>query len=317
LLFQFQIGVPVAMVSFGVSRRLDFWFVCCALTLGSVWPDDYSSTTLEDNKPLIPETLSSPFGAYPNLLSIDDDDRQHFYPVIPYPNRTVRVNDKTNAQDLASPKDIHRAKRRNTWWRRLARRVAHKVIAVVTLGKKRPGDHLQSPTWAIGKYDENRVGMYTSELFQDASNTIDGYGGLRTVHLGIDLGAPVGTKVFAFCDGVVHSAGCNAEFGDYGYVVVIEHDLPTDGKRVWALYGHLTKDSIRGKRPGSLVKKGQVIGRVGDCHENGGWLEPHVHFQLSMNPPETHDMPGASSMEEREKALMDYPDPRYVLGAIH
>lgn len=35
---------------------------------------------------------------------------------------------------------------------------------------------------------------YTSAVF-DAENVVDGYSGARTVHLGIDLGAPVGTKV--------------------------------------------------------------------------------------------------------------------------
>ena len=193
--------------------------------------------------------------------------------------------------------------------------------------------------------------MYTSELFLNTSNTIDGYAGLRTVHLGVDLGAPgrqpfqrdsflvlcdsrilifnvlfstqslVGTKVYAFSDGIVHSAGYNEDFGDYGYVVVIEHHLPAKDdeppRTLWALYGHMDKGSVRSKKPGRVVKKGKMIGRVGDCHENGGWVAPHLHFQLSLKPPETHDMPGASSMRDRKSALKDYPDPRYVLGAVH
>jgi murein DD-endopeptidase MepM/ murein hydrolase activator NlpD len=74
----------------------------------------------------------------------------------------------------------------------------------------------------------------------------------------------------------------------------------------------------RSCRPGLAVTKGQVIGRVGDVYENGGWNAPHVHFQLSMNPPDQpHDMPGASSVEDRPKALLQYPDPRYVLGPIY
>ncbi len=33
--------------------------------------------------------------------------------------------------------------------------------------------------------------------------------------------------------------------------------------------------------------------------------------------PETHDMPGVVSPEDREQALRDYPDPRLVLGPIY
>ena len=55
---------------------------------------------------------------------------------------------------------------------------------------------------------------------------------------------------------------------------------------------------------------------MGDKDENGGW-DPHLHFQLSLIEPETHDMPGVVSPEDREQALRDYPDPRLVLGPIY
>jgi len=44
---------------------------------------------------------------------------------------------------------------------------------------------------------------------------------------------------------------------------------------------------------------------------------PHVHFQLSTIEPETNDMPGAVTMADRARALIDYPDPRLVLGALY
>jgi hypothetical protein len=59
------------------------------------------------------------------------------------------------------------------------------------------------------------------------------------------------------------------------------------------------------------------LGYLGDVHENGGWFFPHVHFQLSLHPPATHDMPGAVSLEDRARALVEYPDPRYVVGSLH
>ena len=58
------------------------------------------------------------------------------------------------------------------------------------------------------------------------------------------------------------------------------------------------------------------IGWFGDKSENGGW-EPHVHFQLSLERPESCDMPGVVNPEDRDSALMKYPDPRLVLGQIY
>ena len=52
--------------------------------------------------------------------------------------------------------------------------------------------------WVVGRYDEVRVGVYNTPLF----------GGVRNVHIGIDIGGPVGTPVLAVSDGIVHSAGC-------------------------------------------------------------------------------------------------------------
>ena len=164
-------------------------------------------------------------------------------------------------------------------------------------------------------------------MFEDTSNQIDGFGGRRTVHLGIDLSAPVGTNVHAFCDGTIHSVGYNPEHGDYGYVIIIEHSWKsstsassTDTTKVWALYGHLDKSTLQdGKRkPGDYIRKGEIVGRVGDVDENGGWTAPHVHFQLSVKPPDQpHDMPGAASVKDRTAALLQYPDPRYVLGELY
>ena len=41
--------------------------------------------------------------------------------------------------------------------------------------------------FTIGRYDEDRKGMYTQALF----------GGERTIHVGLDIGAPVSTPVYA------------------------------------------------------------------------------------------------------------------------
>ena len=158
--------------------------------------------------------------------------------------------------------------------------------------------------FSIGKYDEVRPNLYNTELF----------GGERNVHMGIDIGGPVGTPCMGFMDGEISHFGYNPAAGDYGNVVITKHDI--GGVPVWALYGHLDAASIEDKRVGQIVESGDVIAWFGAFEENGGW-EPHLHFQLSLVEPETHDMPGVVAPGEREYSLEIYPAPRNVLGPLY
>jgi murein DD-endopeptidase MepM/ murein hydrolase activator NlpD len=158
-------------------------------------------------------------------------------------------------------------------------------------------------TYSIGRYNEVR-GIYTQDLF----------GGERTIHMGIDLGAPAGTPVHAFTECRIHALGINAAAGDYGPTIVTVQQV--HGEQIWALYGHLSQGSLVSKTPGQVLSAGEVLGWLGEPTENGGW-PPHVHFQLSRKRPQGHDLPGAVSAANREQALKDYPDPRIVLGAIY
>ena len=156
----------------------------------------------------------------------------------------------------------------------------------------------------VGKYNEFRPNLYNTPLFS----------GIRNIHVGIDIGGPVGTACMAFMDGEISHFGYNPEPGDYGYVVITKHVI--SGKRVWALYGHLDSNSVKNKIIGQKVSGGEVIAWFGDSHENGGW-DSHLHFQLSLVKPETHDLPGVVSSDDIDQALQDYPDPRLVLGSVY
>ncbi len=334
-------------------RKLPLWkhailvsFVA-RMTSGSVSlaaTEAASGTTTTTNKKavqntILPKSFDAPFGSYPNLLDITPEERKSFSPVVLFPvnltgklhgtsNKTkidnIAVKDHRQSNQELAPKEAIEQRRRL----RQSKNPLQKFK-----NQKDFDNRSWQDCWGIGKYDENRDGgMYASDLFDDLDNTIDGYGGRRTVHLGMDLGGPVGTPVHAFCDGVVHSVGYNPELGDYGHVVVVEHGWG-NGKKCWALYGHLDASALvinKGwKRflpnkhkevlqPGDAIQKGQILGRMGDIDENGGWIHSHLHFQLSTQPPDQpHDMPGASSVQDREEALQQYPDPRYVLGPMY
>lgn len=165
-------------------------------------------------------------------------------------------------------------------------------------------NRMRSGEYGIGRYDEKRRGMYTTELFA----------GKRDIHIGIDIAAPLGTDVMAFYPGEILLSGYNAAPGDYGATIITSHIL--DDQPLYALYGHLSKKSLEHATPGRKISAGEVIAWIGDKHENGGW-NPHLHFQLSLVKPTVPDLPGAVSDEDREQALKIYPDPRLVLGNLY
>jgi Peptidase family M23 len=275
----------------------------------------------------------------------------------------------------------------------------------------------------IGKYDEDRIGLYTSNLFrttttkkeedeeeeeeymaathnQDSihnsnsnSNSNSNISTIvnntttkatectfRTIHVGMDLtNGYVGTPIYAFIDGIVHSIGYNPDRGDYGNVMVIQHiwyrhhhythssndsknskhkdinstttntttttttttttastpspseysttadanntttTTTTEKVSVYALYGHLNDASSVQFKVNDTIRRGQLIGQIGNVYENGGWTTPHLHFQLSTIPPpnRVHDMPGTICRTDRPTLLYQYIDPRYVLGELY
>ena len=163
---------------------------------------------------------------------------------------------------------------------------------------------LKSP-YGVGRYDEHRPGMYLGDQF---------ISGTRNIHVGVDLAAPVGEPVHAFYGGSVFKLGDNALPYDYGPTIITRHTWL--GQTVYALFGHLSRKSLEGWSVGDTFEAGDLLAWVGGMEENGGW-NPHLHFQLSLIEPETHDLPGAVGAEEHVHALAAFPDPRLVLGALY
>ncbi|MEK7433937.1 MAG: M23 family metallopeptidase [Cyanobacteriota bacterium] len=97
-------------------------------------------------------------------------------------------------------------------------------------------------------------------------------------HLGQDLIAKSGDKVYSIADGVVKRAWSISS--GYGAVIIIEHTLP-DNTKVQSIYGHLSRSRGLKVKTGDLVKKGEIIGFIGDDTENGDGL-PHLHLGLKL-----------------------------------
>jgi len=91
----------------------------------------------------------------------------------------------------------------------------------------------------------------------------------RDFHPGMDISAPLGTKVIATADGLILFAG--RESG-YGRLVSIEHKFGVSTR-----YGHLHRILVK---KGQRVNRNDVIGYVGSTGRATG---PHLHYEVRLN----------------------------------
>lgn len=135
----------------------------------------------------------------------------------------------------------------------------------------------------------------------------------RTIHLGLDLFAPAGTGVLAIADGEVHDIA-NLDLPlDYGGVVLLRHTLP-EGFSLFSLYGHLDPESLVGLKPGQPIRRGGMVGRLGDKQVNGGW-PPHLHLQVMADDFGLGcDFPGVCAARWQELWLEFCPNPARLVG---
>jgi murein DD-endopeptidase MepM/ murein hydrolase activator NlpD len=104
----------------------------------------------------------------------------------------------------------------------------------------------------------------------------DGFGGRSDPftgepgqHNAVDISSAVGQAVRAPADGIV----VKAEWANgYGNVIYISH-----GYGYSTRYGHLSSYAVR---PGSRVKRGDIIGYVGSTGRSTG---PHLHYEVRIN----------------------------------
>ena len=86
-------------------------------------------------------------------------------------------------------------------------------------------------------------------------------------HPGMDFTAAVGTEIYATANGTVSLI--KTEPWGYGNHIVINH-----GNGYTTLYGHLSRSIVR---PGQKIKRGQLIGYVGNTGRSTG---SHLHYEV-------------------------------------
>ncbi len=93
--------------------------------------------------------------------------------------------------------------------------------------------------------------------------------GFTASHKAVDIAAQTGTPIIAPANGIVIKVTYNKRFGN---LVVISH-----GDIFKTVYGHLEKVFVK---PGDIVKKGDLIGLVGNTGLSTG---PHLHYEIWKN----------------------------------
>ncbi len=89
----------------------------------------------------------------------------------------------------------------------------------------------------------------------------------KSPHNGIDIAVPRGTPVEAMSEGKVLLSADNFYYA--GNFIIIDHGLGLN-----SMYLHLSESFVK---EGQMVKKGEVIGKVGTTGRSTG---PHLHWSV-------------------------------------
>jgi murein DD-endopeptidase MepM/ murein hydrolase activator NlpD len=101
--------------------------------------------------------------------------------------------------------------------------------------------------------------------------------GTGRFHAGCDIAAPMGTEIRATAAGTVITSGW---LGGYGQAIEIDH-----GSGLTTLYGHCSQLIAP---VGTVVRKGQVVARVGSTGQSTG---PHCHYEVHIGGETTDPAP--------------------------
>lgn len=94
-------------------------------------------------------------------------------------------------------------------------------------------------------------------------------GALAWIHKGLDIAAPIGTKIIATNSGKVL---ISKKMIIHGNTVMIDH-----GSGIKSIYNHMNKIYVKNNQ---YVKRGQYIGEVGNTGISTG---PHLHYGISIS----------------------------------
>jgi murein DD-endopeptidase MepM/ murein hydrolase activator NlpD len=132
------------------------------------------------------------------------------------------------------------------------------------------------PVADFGRQGVPSIWPVRGQISEGFGQRLDPFSGEGAFHSGVDIRAPLGTRVGAGGDGIVLEAGWDS---GYGNAIVVDH-----GNGLATKYGHLSKIFVV---VGQEVQRGQVIGAVGITGKTTG---PHLHYEVLVNDTPVNPM---------------------------
>lgn len=123
----------------------------------------------------------------------------------------------------------------------------------------------------------------------------DPFTGRPALHTGLDYAGEVGTPIAAAAGGVVLSAEVHPQ---YGNLVEVDH-----GNGLVTRYAHTSAMLVK---QGDLVKRGQVIARLGNTGRSTG---PHLHFEVLVDGVQQNPAKFLASAQNSPLAQAQAPKP--------
>lgn len=201
---------------------------------------------------------------YAGLLGLDMQDRPGRYELtinVVYPQRTERrsltvlvMKEEYPEQRLTLPSKMVDLDKKTLARVKTESKAVHEAFA----------GFVPHPLWE-GRFVEPVRGKISGRF--GSRRIINGQP--RKPHSGEDIAAPKGTPVVAMNDGIVR---LTADHFFSGKGVIVDHGLG-----LFSMYFHLSSVDVE---HGQVVKKGQVIGKVGSTGRATG---PHLHWGVRLN----------------------------------
>jgi murein DD-endopeptidase MepM/ murein hydrolase activator NlpD len=166
------------------------------------------------------------------------------------------------------------------------------VVPGGTIGQFRHGTLVISGSWEV------------AQTPQQATHT----------HAGVDIAADIGTPVYALADGTVVDmivSDRDVNFDSLGYMVIIKHTQPIEGKATYSAYFHLHE-------PPAVAFNQAVLGgrtQIGVVGKWGAATGPHLHLEVRhfrsrfFEHPEWNNIYGVGDQRSKPAFLENWSDP--------
>ena len=136
-------------------------------------------------------------------------------------------------------------------------------------------------------------------------------------HVGVDLAAPCGSKIYAFGPGKVHNIIDNRNdrhFGSLGYMVIIKHPASLTGREFYTTYFHMLEPPLVTLNQ-DITSQERLLGFVGHT----GTEKCHTHFEIRYFKglegrfhPKWRNIYGPGDQRESTEFKNDWEDPEVM-----